>query len=167
MAKAQAKASTRKKKATRSRGRPSSYKPEFCHLAEQHCLLGATNDDLARLFEVAPSTIDLWIKKKPEFSGAVKKGRADADAKVARSLFERACGYSHPDVHISNYQGEVTVTEVTKHYPPDTAAAFIWLKNRRPDLWRDKQEHQLSGPNGEPVQVHLYMPDNGRDGHPT
>jgi len=70
-------------------------------------------------------------------------------------------------VHISNYQGDVTVTEVTKHYPPDTAAAFIWLKNRRPDLWRDKQEHQLSGPNGEPVQVHLYMPDNGRDGHPA
>lgn len=21
---------------------------------------------------------------------------------------------------------------------PDTAAAFIWLKNRRPDKWRDK-----------------------------
>jgi hypothetical protein len=28
--------------------------------------------------------------------------------------------------------------KVKKYYPPDTAAAFIWLKNRRG--WKDKQE---------------------------
>ena len=28
----------------------------------------------------------------------------------------------------------------TEHFPPDTAAAFIWLKNRQPHRWRDKKE---------------------------
>ena len=29
--------------------------------------------------------------------------------------------------------------------PPDTTAAIFWLKNRRPDRWRDKQDIKLSG----------------------
>lgn len=33
---------------------------------------------------------------------------------------------------------EVVTTE--KEMPPDTSAAFLWLKNRRPKDWRDKIE---------------------------
>ncbi len=33
------------------------------------------------------------------------------------------------------------------------AAAFIWLKNRRKDQWRDKQEHVHTGPGGGPLQM--------------
>jgi len=110
-------------------------------------MLGATNDELAKKFNVVTSTISKWLKEIPEFSEAIKKGRETADAAVALSLFKRATGYSHPDVHISNYQGEITVTDITKHYPPDTAAAFIWLKNRRPDLWRDRVDIAPIDPN--------------------
>jgi hypothetical protein len=28
----------------------------------------------------------------------------------------------------------------TERYPPDTAAAIFWLKNRQPKHWRDKVE---------------------------
>ncbi len=72
-----------------------------------------------------------------------KKGKEIADAEVAKALYRRALGYEHPDVHITNYQGEITETEIIKYYPPDTAAAFIWLKNR--SGWRDKQEVEHSG----------------------
>ena len=41
-----------------------------------------TNDDLAKYFEVAPSTIDKWIAEIPEFSGSLKKGRDLADSNV-------------------------------------------------------------------------------------
>jgi hypothetical protein len=51
-------------------------------------------------------------------------------------------GYSHPEVHVSNYQGEITLTPLTKHYPPDTQAASLWLRNRQPQKWRDKHEHE-------------------------
>ena len=37
------------------------------------------------------------------------------------------------------------VVHYTEHCPPDVGAAFIWLKNRDPDRWRDVQnvEHVL------------------------
>lgn len=124
-------------------GRPTKYKSEYDDLAHNYCLLGATNARLAEFFEVDESTIDLWIVTHGSFSGAIKAGRAEADARVAKALYSRATGYSHPDTHISNFQGEITVTPITKHYPPDTAAAFIWLKNR--SHWKDKQEVEHSG----------------------
>jgi len=124
-------------------GRPTKYKSEYDDQAYKYCLLGATNERLGELFEVDSSTINDWIAKYETFSAAVKRGRVIADAEVAQSLFHRAKGYSHPDVHISNFQGEITKTETVKHYPPDTAAGFIWLKNRA--KWRDKQEVEHSG----------------------
>jgi hypothetical protein len=39
------------------RGPFTTYKPEYCGLARNFCLLGATNAELARMFEVAESTI--------------------------------------------------------------------------------------------------------------
>lgn len=101
-------------------------------------LLAATDKQLADYFEVAEKTINRWKARYPKFCQSIKAGKEDADADVARSLYHRACGYSHPEEHVSNYQGEITVTPITKHYPPDTAAAFIWLKNRAG--WRDKQD---------------------------
>jgi hypothetical protein len=139
---------TRKSKAAtpaKKRGRPSKFTPEMYEQAENLCLLGATNDELARFFKVAGSTIDLWIKKNADFSGAIKKGREVADAKVASSLYKRAIGYSHPEDDIRTMNtglgySEIVITPTIKHYPPDTAAAFIWLKNRRPDKWRDNTD---------------------------
>ena len=64
---------------------------------------------------------------------------------MAKSLYNRACGYSHKEVVLHQYQGDIIQTEVTKQYPPDTAAAFIWLKNRRGANWRDKHEVEHSG----------------------
>lgn len=124
--------------------RPTKYKPEFCKQAYKLCLLNATDAQIGDVFEVDERTIYRWKISYPKFCQALKDGKTKADAEVAKSLFHRACGYSHPDVHISNYQGIITVTKITKHYPPDTAAAFIWLKNRAG--WKDKQEteHTLS-----------------------
>ena len=56
-----------------------------------------------------------------------------------RSLYERAVGYSHDDVHITAYEGNPIITPITKHYAPETKAAIFWLKNRMPDDWRDQQ----------------------------
>lgn len=129
----------------RGPGRPSLYKPEFVQQAAEQCVAGATLMELADFFGVSLSTIKEWRNVHPEFSTATKVGGAVADSRVERSLFERANGYSHPDVHISAGKEGVTVTPIIKHYPPDTAAAFIWMKNRMG--WRDKTEieHTASG----------------------
>lgn len=125
-------------------GRPSRYKEEYAEWAEKLAKLGATDANLAEAFGVSEVTINNWKKAHREFSLALKKGKAFADAEVAEKLFQRATGYSHPDVHISNYQGLVTITPIIKHYPPDPASMIFWLKNRRPDLWRDKPEGEAA-----------------------
>ena len=121
-------------------GAPTKYKEEYNDLAYKFCLLGATDEKLAVFFDVNPDTIHEWKKVHPKFSESIKRGKFVADAEVADSLYQRAKGYSHPEVDIKMFQGDIIETEVTKHYPPDTAAAIIWLKNRQPELWRDKQE---------------------------
>jgi hypothetical protein len=121
-------------------GRPSKYKEEYCKQAEKICLLGATDEFLADYFEVNVSTLSEWKVKHPEFREAIKKGKDDADLKVAESLYNRACGYSHKEEKVFNNQGEIVTHETTKHYAPDPTALIFWLKNRQPKQWRDKQE---------------------------
>lgn len=144
-------------KATAPVGRPTKYRPEYAELAYKFCLLGANNDKLAVLFDVSGSTIDKWIAEIPEFSGKVIAGRETADAEIAYSLFHRAKGYSHPDVDIKVIQNQIVETQLVKHYPPDTGAATLWLKNRQPTVWRDKVESVVTGADGGPVQHSLAV----------
>lgn len=126
-------------------GRPSLYKEAYAEQAYKLCLLGATDAELANFFETSEQTINSWKKKYPDFLESLKKGKALADAEIASKLFHRAKGYSHPATKILQYEGQPIEVEYTEHYPPDTTAAIFWLKNRRPDLWRDKQTVEHSG----------------------
>lgn len=108
-------------------GRPSNYKDEYTFLAYKYALLGATDKQLAEFFDVTEKTINNWKHEHVEFLHALKDGKDVADANVAEALYKRATGFTVAD----------------KYYPPDTAAAFIWLKNRAG--WRDKQEIEHSG----------------------
>ena len=127
------------------RGPYTTYKPEYSSLARKFCLLGVGRAELAQMFEVADSTIDKWIADFPEFSTAVKAGRAVADADVAERLYARALGYSHPAVKIFQSGGEPLEVPYTEHYPPDTQALLFWLRNRRRQDWREKVEHEHGG----------------------
>ncbi|MBY0317936.1 MAG: hypothetical protein K2X72_04380 [Reyranella sp.] len=122
------------------RGPASLFKPDHCKLARKFCILGATNENLAELFEVSVATISNWLRDFPEFKEAVTQGRSVADADVAEKLYTRAVGY---DREASRYfqtpEGPQEV-KFTQHYAPDTAACMFWLRNRRRDLWRDKIE---------------------------
>lgn len=126
-------------------GRPKKYKKEYNDQVYKLCLLGATDKEIADFFNVTEQTVNNWKQSEPEFFEPLKRGKMEADTEIAKALYHRAKGYSHSDVHISNYQGEVTITPIVKHYPPDTGAAMAWLKNRQPDKWRDKQEIEHSG----------------------
>ena len=124
-------------------GRPSMYKETHNEQARKLCLLGATDESLANFFDVSVTTLNAWKKGHPKFLLSIREGKEVADANVANALYNRAIGFSHPDTHISNFQGGITVTPTVKHYPADTGAAFIWLKNR--STWKDKQEVEHSG----------------------
>ena len=142
-------------KGNKGGGRPSKYKKEYAAMAERIALLGATDAELAAVFNVGETTINAWKKAHVEFSEALKKGKVFADARVAERLFNRALGYSHPEDKIFNNNGEPMVVPTTKHYPPDTTACIFWLKNRQKDQWRDKQEHELTGKDSGPLEISI------------
>lgn len=126
-------------------GRPTAYKDEYAEQARKLCLLGHTDAELAEFFEVSEQTINAWKKAQPDFLESIKKGKAFADSDVASKLFHRATGYEHPEDDIRAVEGAIVITPTIKRYPPDTAAAIFWLKNRQRDKWRDKQEVEHSG----------------------
>lgn len=129
------------KKAPKGKGgRPSPYAKVNLEQVEKLCLLGATDDDLAEFYSVSRTTVNNWKNEHPEFLDTIKRGKEMADAEIANSLYHRAKGYSHPEVKVFQSDGAIITHDVIKHYPPDTAAAFIWLKNRQPGKWRDKKE---------------------------
>jgi len=124
-------------------GRPTKYDPAQNKQITKICRLGATDEEIADFLDVDTSTVYNWKNQHPEFLEAIKKGKLLADAEVADKLFKRATGYKHKDVDIKMFEGAIIQTELTKHYPPDTAAAIYWLNNRRPKDWKNKVDFDM------------------------
>jgi hypothetical protein len=124
-------------------GAPNKHQASFNKQAEKLCKLGATDKELADFFNVCEATINNWKKDFPEFLESIKKGKMLADANVAESLYKRAIGYKHKEDKIFQYEGSPVIVPTVKHYAPDSVAAIFWLKNRRPEMWKDK--HEISG----------------------
>lgn len=130
----------------RKRYRKVAYDPDLHPAAARKmCLLGAANRDLAEGFEVSLRTVERWLQKNSDFRAAVHEGRQVADGRVAESLYSRAVGCSYPEDKVFANGGKPVIVPTVKHLPPDTAACIFWLKNRRPDLWRDRQDLSHAG----------------------
>ena len=77
---------------------------------------------------------------------ALKKGKEVVDIQVENALLKRALGYEFIEVTKELTDAGLLITkEVTKLQAPDTTAAIFWLKNRKPNEWRDKSQTELSG----------------------
>jgi hypothetical protein len=129
------------------RGRPTLYQPIYAEQTLKLCKLGADDAELANFFGVTETTINRWKHTHPDFCESLREGKNLADANVADRLYQRAMGYSHDAVKIvadANTGNDHSVM-YTEHYPPDTTACIFWLKNRRSDRWRDRQEISHSG----------------------
>jgi hypothetical protein len=88
-------------------GRPSGYDPEaHPEKAFRLALLGARDEDIAAVLEIGTSTLYRWQQGHPEFWEAIKRGKGEADADVAHSLYQKALG-------------------------GDTTAMIFWLKCRQ------------------------------------
>lgn len=125
----------------RKPGRPSPYVPEYAHIAGVMAKIGATDFEIAEACGVAESTVNNWKARHPEFLESIKAGIAALPIeRVERSLYHRAIGYRHEATKVMNVEGELVAVDYTEHYPPDTAAARLWLLNKDPLRWRDRHE---------------------------
>lgn len=102
---------------------------------------GLTDEEIAKKCGISRSTLSEWKKNYPDISDALKRGKEVADIEVENALFKRATGYAYTEVKVEYEDGvEIKRTEITKEVLPDVGAQCFWLKNRRPDKWRDKPE---------------------------
>ncbi len=133
------------------RGRTTGYDakvhvPWGVSLAKRGCTAG----EIAEAFGVTERTLYRWQKAHPELCHALKASRSQADEVIVESLYARACGKATRRVKkvrevIGADGGKVRLTEITEEtMPPDTTAMIWWLKNRQPELWRDKPAHDDS-----------------------
>lgn len=77
---------------------------------------GLTDERIANNLGIGVRTLYEYKSKYPQFSQALKKGKELIDYQVEKALLNKAL-------------------------KGDTTAIIFWLKNRRPDKWRDRKEH--------------------------
>lgn len=135
-------------------GRPSKFNETLSEKIIALAAEGKTNKEIADFVGISEKTLSNWKRDNQEFLLSLKEAKDAADDLVEASLFHRAVGYSHPAVMaLRNSDGSETLVDIEKHYPPDTTAAIFWLKNRRPESWRDVQNLEHSGRDGLPIRV--------------
>lgn len=127
----------------RAVGRPTAYRPEMVEQARKLSYLGATDREIADFFNVNEATLHRWKHEYPDFCESMKLGKEASDARVVQSLYRRAVGYSYDAEKVFQYQGEIIRAETVEHVPPSDTAAIFWLKNRRRDEWRDRQDVEV------------------------
>lgn len=106
---------------------------------------GLTDEQIANNIGIARKTIYEWKNKYSDISNALKKGKEVVDIEVENSLLKRAMGYKYEEVTRESYfdkedeEYKLKVTKiVTKEVQPDVTAQIYWLKNRKPNQWRDR-----------------------------
>lgn len=131
-------------------GRPrTEFSDAIVEELDRYDGLSGTATELQELLGISSTVFYRWLKDEPKFGDAVKRVRARADQKVENAFFKRAIGYDYVETANRTEEGvegvKVTETIVNKHVVPDAGAALNWLKNRQPDVWRDKQIVEVQG----------------------
>lgn len=107
---------------------------------ESWARMGLTNEQIAKNIGVNADTFYTWLKKYPEISESIKKGKAPIDFEVENALFKRAIGYEYEEVEttIEEIDGKQRkrIKKIKKVALPETSAMIFWLKNRKPEQWR-------------------------------
>ena len=113
--------------------------PDGLLLLEGWARDGLTDEQIAHNIGISRGTLYDWKKAYPDISNALKRGNDVVDIELENALMKRALGYEYTEerVEISDKDGR-KVIQTTKHVAADTTAQIFWLKNRRPDKWRDK-----------------------------
>lgn len=137
------------KKRKSNAGRKGAYKKwleaDNLILLEGWARDGLTDEQIAHNIGIHVSTLYEWKKKYKEFDEALKKGKEVVDTLVENALLKRALGYEYDEVTEIREEGVLMQKKtVRKQVVPDTTAQIFWLKNRRPDVWRDKKDIDMN-----------------------
>lgn len=132
--------------------------PENLILLESWARDGLTDEQIAHNMGITRKTLIEWKSKYSDICDTLKKGKEVVDVEVENALLQKALGITRTikkPIKIKEvlYDNGKRISEKERiecvdeevFIPPDTTAQIFWLKNRRPDKWRDKQNVEVSG----------------------
>lgn len=114
---------------------------------------GLTDEQIAHNIGIVPSTLYEWKKKYSKISDTLKKGKEIIDRQVENALLKRALGYEYEEVKQIIEKDEKgkdrkRIEKTVRQVIPDTTAQIYWLKNRKPEQWREKPKVETDEANG-------------------
>ena len=103
---------------------PPTYRPEFAEEARKWALARASDEVLARHFEIPLATLHEWLQSVPAFAAAVRYGRKLCDVDLLDRFHQHGMGFTHEDVKIFRplrTEEKPLCVPYTKHYRPDVS----------------------------------------------
>jgi hypothetical protein len=110
---------------------------------------------MAEIMDVDLNTLNLWKRTHPEFTQELRRGKTEADARMAEALYKRGTGFTVDAEQVFLYKGEPVRVPVKKYYPPDSWAANKWLSLRQRELWSEVQRIETTQTNINITKIDL------------
>lgn len=111
---------------------------------EEWAKSGLIDAQIAKKIGIAPQTLCEWARRFPSFSEALKRGKKPVDDEVENALLKSALGFEYEEtiteiVEQADGTQRKQIKRIKRYSPPSNTAQIFWLKNRRPEKWREKQ----------------------------
>ena len=112
--------------------------------------VGKTDEEIAYYLQVTPSTLSRWKYRHKSIEQALTDANRGVDKEIENALAKAALGIESTSESVRGTMGKdgkMVPTDATtaKSKTPSVAAMIFWLKNRRPDIWRDTFDHTTKG----------------------
>lgn len=118
------------KQAKAKMGRPSKYTEDACRIVVELGREGASRAEMAADLDISFATWQNWEAAHPEFLAATIRAR-----ELGQSWWEKQ---GRKGIWSKEFNANAYRLQVTNRFPAD---------------WRDKQDHEVSGPGGGPVEM--------------
>lgn len=118
---------------------------------------GLIDEQIIHNLGIAKATFYKYRDEHPELAELLKRTKAIVDIEVENALLKKALGFTEvikkpiKVKHVIYDQGRkveeterVIYADEEVYIAPDTTAQIFWLKNRKPNEWRDKKEVGVS-----------------------
>ena len=124
---------------------------------------GLIDKQIAHNMGVSYSSLREWKTRFPEIAEALRKGKEVVDREVENALYKSAIGYTQKirkpvKVRLVDYDPKTgkkireaetwQAVEEEIYIPPQVTAQIFWLKNRKPNEWREKADVTIAPSNG-------------------
>ena len=146
-------------------GRKSKYRTHvepFLARITAWCKAGALEKDLCKKLGISESALNDYKTRFPELSQAIIDGKMEPDDLVESTLLKRALGYTYEEVKTTSFADNKDsrrqlVIRTTHEVSADVRAMIFWLKNRRPQRWRDRSELGID----EAIPIRMIKEEEG------